>query len=126
MYKNHKPTWAVPDYVAAEPLNRGAYVGKYIPRRTGGDDVPNSVRPGYKAVRIPPPKGSLEGSSLTRSSLKGSSLAGSSIGGSSLGNTEYFDIVPAPTSGFSLESVKTPMMIAAGAAAVWFMFFRKK
>jgi hypothetical protein len=132
--------FTLPDYVQAEPLNRGAYATKYIPRGTGGT-LPRAEGRPLRAVRVSSAvlKGAnIAGSSIHGSSLAKSSLATSSLSGSSLGNMEVFDLVPTgadealnPYEGGQAPApakpaIPAPALIVGGLALAWLLLKKRR
>lgn len=86
------PGYAIPNYVMAEPPERGTFTTQWMPRGTIPAVVPDmlAVPPGQVLLgRADAGLGSLGGGSLSRHSLSDSSLACSSLMGNSLGSEDY-------------------------------------
>ena len=96
------PGYVIPDYVMAEPPERGAFVTQWLPRGTISEVVPDYFaerKTGRKILgRSDAQLGSLAGTTLSGNTLGGHTLACTSLSGHSLGATEY-ELMPTGNAG---------------------------
>ena len=92
------PGYVIPEYVMAEPPERGTFTTQWLPRGTISELVPDYLaKPGRKLLGrnnaglsgSPNGMGSLGGCSLAGHSLAGHALRGSSLSGDTLGARAY-------------------------------------
>jgi hypothetical protein len=94
-FYNLPPSWnpgyAIPDYVMAEPPERGVFVTQWMPRGTIPELIPEFyAKPGKKLLgRNDAGLGSLGGSCFDENTLSGNTLRGSSLACDSLGAREF-------------------------------------
>ena len=138
------PGYVIPDYVMAEPPERGTFTTQWLPRGTIPQLIPDFLaRPKKQTVSRARPKKqhkkpdtghSLSGSTLACHTLSCPSLSGSSLSHSSLGaqTTQQYVLTPtgadAPTAPPAPAShgLSTGAKVAIGAGAVVLGYFAYK
>jgi len=140
------PGFVIPEYVMAEPPERGTFTTQWLPRGTISELVPDYLaKPGRKLLGRNDAglsgMGSLGGCTLAGSSLAGHALRGSSLSGDTLGARAYTlmptgddieEVPPAkaqeilnPGSSKPRSNLK-PIAIGAAVIAGAFLLFGKK
>lgn len=141
------PHYAIPDYVMAEPPERGTMTTQWLPRGTISEVIPDYKLGATKRMDFGMSHGkkgagsalgSLAGSTLGGSTLAGSTLAGSTLAGDTLGSTQ-FQLEPmgadegttavvkaGPPTLTTMSPRNRNLAIAAVAIAGAWYFFKKK
>ena len=138
------PGYVIPEYVMAEPPERGTFTTQWLPRGTISELVPDYLaKPGRKllgrndAGLSGSPMGSLGGCSLAGSSLATHSMRGSSLSGDTLGARAYTlmpsaagdtltEVPPKTAQATPASSNLKPIAIGAAVVAGAYFLFRKK
>lgn len=121
----YDPRYAIPEYVMAEPPERGTFTTQWLPRGTIPALVPDYLaKPGRKLLgRNDAQLGSLGNHTLKSTSLSGTSLSGDTLGADA--TLVEQPGVPTKPPGSSL-SRNEKIAIGAGIAVAAYLLLRKK